>query len=85
MFLGLLKPIKIKYGISHGKKKIMCQRGAFICGCDTVLSNNKRHLTIAFTVLEEIYFSLPALREGAHYTAVQSAETQTKGIMHKWE
>lgn len=41
----------------------MCQRSSFICGCDTVLSNNKRYLTIAFTVLEEIYFSLPAQKK----------------------
>lgn len=68
MFLGLRKPIKIKYKKKKQKKKpkqkkIMCQRSSFICGCDTVLSNNKRYLTIAFTVLEEIYFSLPAQKK----------------------
>lgn len=57
----------------------MCQRSSFICGCDTVLSNNKRNLTIAFTVLEEIYFSLQAQKRSTLHSG-EATETQTKGI-----
>lgn len=68
MFLGLLKPIKIKCEKNISNKKIMCQRSSFICGCDTVLLNKTRYLTIAFTVLEEIYFSLPAQKKSTMHS-----------------
>lgn len=80
MFLGLLKPIKIKYREKYLKwKKNNVSKKLFICGCDTVLSNNKRNLTIAFTVLEEIYFSLQAQKRSTLHSG-EATETQTKGI-----
>ena len=55
----------------------MCQRSSFICGCDTVLSNNKRYLTIAFTVLEEIYFSLAAQKQSALHSGGNHRDPNT--------
>lgn len=87
MFLGLLKPIKIKYEREKKKKAISDRKKERVREAllSTVVTqfcrNNKRYLTIAFTVLEEIYFSLPATeKKRAHYTAVHAAETQTKRI-----
>lgn len=69
-----------------GKKKRV-KEALLSGGCDTVLSNKtKRYLTIAFTVLEEICFSLPTQekKERAQYPVVKTAETKTKGkITHE--
>lgn len=71
-----------------GRKKKDVKEALLSGGCDTVLSNKtKRYLTIAFTVLEEICFSLPTQekkKERAQYPVVKTAETITKGkITHE--
>lgn len=84
MFLGLLKPIKIKCEkISYTeKKKKMCQRSSFICSYDTVLSNNKSYVTIAFTVLEEIYFLLPAQKTSALHSSGNRRDPNKGNNLH---
>lgn len=69
---------------TNRKKKKRVKEALLSGGCDTVLSNKtKRYLTIAFTVLEEICFSLPTQekkkKERAQYPVVKTAETETKG------
>lgn len=62
----------------------MCQKISFICACDTVLSNNKRCLMIAFTVLEEIYFSVPAQRKSTLHSSGNHRDPN-KGKTYNWE
>lgn len=59
----------------------MCQRSSFICSCDTVLSNNKRYLTIAFTVLKEIYSSLPEPKKSTNTSLKNHRDTNKENYM----
>lgn len=60
----------------------MCQRSSFICGYDTVLSNNKSYVTIAFTVLEEIYFSLPAQKKSTLHSSGNHRDPNKENNIH---
>lgn len=65
MFLGLHKPIKKEK--KYLKQKNNVSKKLFnVWLWHSSVEQNKRYLTIAFTVLEEIYFSLAA--EKAHNT-----------------
>lgn len=59
MFLGLLKPIKIKYEKKISQMEKNNVKEALLSAVVTQFCRTtKRYLTIAFMVLEEVYFSL---------------------------